>query len=109
MQLNNPSVYGCTQAPEGFNAPENTLLTYNPRTKRLYVHLLDWPMGQLILEGYAGRVGYAQLLHDASEVKMSSKKDTTWMPEDAKSGDLVLRLPMVKPNVEIPVIELFLN
>jgi alpha-L-fucosidase len=109
MQLNNPSVYGCTQAPDGFKAPENSLLTYNAATKRLYVHLLDWPMGELVLEGYGDRVKYAQLLHDASEVKISSRKDTTWISENAKSGDLVLRLPVVKPPVEIPVIELLLK
>jgi alpha-L-fucosidase len=109
MQVNGRSIYGCTQAPEGFKVPENSLLTYNPGTRRLYVHLLDWPMGQMTLEGYAGRVGYAQLLHDASEIEMSSQKDTAWMPEDAKPGDLVLRLPVVKPNVEIPVVELFLK
>ncbi len=109
MYVNNRSIYGCTQAPEGFKVPENSLLTYNPATRRLYVHLLDWPMGQLTLEGYADRVKYAQLLQDASEVQMSSQKDTDWMPEDAKPGDLVLRLPVVKPNVEIPVIELFLK
>ncbi len=109
MAVNSPSIYGCTQAPEGFRAPENSLLTYNPGTKRLYIHLLDWPMGQLTLEGYADRVKYAQLLHDASEVRMSLRKDTTWTSEEAKSGDLNLRLPMVKPSVEIPVIELFLK
>ena len=109
MQVNSSSIYGCTQAPDGFKVPDNSLLTYNPQTRRLYVHMLDWPMGQLTLDGYADRVRYAQLLHDASEVKMSSQKDTDWMPEDAKSGDLVLRLPVVKPNVEIPVIELILK
>ncbi len=109
MEANSPSIYGCTQAPEGFKAPDNSLLTYNPGTRRLYVHLLDWPMGQLSLEGYADRVKYAQLLHDASEVRMSLRKNTTWISEEAKSGDLILRLPMVKPAVEIPVIELFLR
>jgi len=109
MQVNSPSVYACTQAPDEFKAPEHTLLTFNPSAKRLYVHLLDWPMGQLVLDGYADRVKYAQLLHDASEVKMSTRRDTTWISEEGKSGDLVLRLPVVKPSVEIPVIELFLK
>jgi alpha-L-fucosidase len=106
MQVNGRSVYGATQAPEGFKAPANSLLTYNPRTKKLYVHLLAWPMGDLVLEGYGDRVAYAQLLHDASEVKMSARKDTTWIREEGRSGDLVLKLPMVKPAVEIPVVEL---
>jgi alpha-L-fucosidase len=109
MQLNSPSIYGCTQAPDGFKAPENSLLTYNAAKKRLYVHLLDWPMGQIVLEGYEDRVRYAQLLHDASEVRMSTKQDDDWIPGQTKSKDLILRLPMVKPAVEIPVIELFLK
>ena len=45
------------------------LLTYNPKTNRLYVHLLAWPMGELVLPGYADKVKYAQLLHDASEAE----------------------------------------
>ncbi len=109
MQVNSRSIYGCTQAPEEFKAPENSLLTYNPDTRRLYVHLLDWPMGQVVLEGYSGKVRYAQLLHDASEVKMSAPRDTAWIDEKGKPDDLVLRLPMVKPRVEIPVIELLLK
>ena len=35
------------------------------RRNRLYVHLLAWPMGELVLPGYADKVKYAQLLHDA--------------------------------------------
>ena len=48
MKYNNRSVYGCTEAPAGFTAPDNTLLTYNPVTNRLYIHLLAYPMGSLI-------------------------------------------------------------
>ena len=109
MQVNGRSIYGATQAPAEFKAPPNSLLTYNPRTKRLYAHLLAWPMGEVVLEGYAGKVAYAQLLHDASEVRMSERKSTTWMDEPSKAGDLVLRLPILKPDVEIPVVELMLK
>jgi alpha-L-fucosidase len=49
MKFNNRSIYGCTQAPPEFAAPANTLLTYNPVTKRLYIHLLSYPMGSLTL------------------------------------------------------------
>ncbi|MFH0988796.1 MAG: hypothetical protein V1799_02130 [bacterium] len=72
-------------------------------------HLSNYSKGQLLLEGYADKVKYAQLLHDASEVKMSLKKETTWIGDESKQGDLVLKLPIHKPNVEIPVIELFLK
>ena len=109
MQVNGRAIYGNTQAPDGFKAPPNTLLTYNPKTNRLYVHLLVWPMGELVLPGYAGKVQYAQLLHDASEVRMSTRKDTTWIDEAARAGDLVLKLPILKPDVEIPVVELLLK
>jgi alpha-L-fucosidase len=109
MQANSPSIYGATQAPDTFKAPPNSLLTYNPKTNRLYVHLLAWPMGEVVLEGYADKVKYAQLLHDASEVRMSTRKSTTWISEDSRAGDLVLKLPIVKPDVEVPVVELVLK
>jgi alpha-L-fucosidase len=109
MQVNGRSIYGATQAPDAFKAPANTLLTFNARTNRLYVHLLVWPMGEVVLPGYAGRVAYAQLLHDGSEVRMSTRRSTTWMDESTTSGDLVLKLPMLKPDAEIPVIELMLK
>ncbi len=100
MDVNSRSIYGCTQAPAEFNVPANTLLTYNEKTKRLYIHLLTYPMGSLYLEGFGGKVKYAQFLHDASEIIMS--------PEN-NGKDLNLSLPILKPHVEIPVIELMLN
>jgi len=109
MAVNGPSIYGATQAPAAFKAPANTLLTYNARANRLYVHVLDWPMGELVLEGYGDKVKYAQLLHDASEVRMSARRASTWISEAERPGDLVLRLPMLKPAAEIPVVELILK
>ncbi|MCA1760293.1 MAG: alpha-L-fucosidase [Bacteroidales bacterium] len=109
MKFNNRSVYGCTQAPEGFTAPDNTLLTYNPKNNRLYIHLLDYPLQNLRLPGYQGKVKYAQFLHDASEIKMSEPRQHNRGGDNHSSGDLDLRLPVTKPNTKIPVIELFLN
>ncbi|MGA2624750.1 MAG: alpha-L-fucosidase [Bacteroidota bacterium] len=109
MAVNSRSIYGCTQAPAEFKTPEHSLLTYNPELKRLYIHLLDWPLEQITLEGYAGKIRYAQLLNDASEVKMSAQKETTWISEESIKDDIVLTLPVNKPNVEIPVVELFLK
>ena len=108
MSLNNRSVYGCTQAPEEFKAPDNSLMTYNQKTNRLYIHLLDYPLQNLNLSGFAGKVKYAQFLHDASEIKITARTE-----HGAKEGstptDLNLSLPVIKPNVEIPVIELILK
>ena len=109
MKYNNRSIYGCTQAPESFKAPANTLLTYNPKTNRLYIHLLDYPLQNLRLPGYLGKVKYAQFLHDASEIRISEPRQHNRGGDNQGVGDLDLSLPVAKPNVEIPVIELFLN
>lgn len=109
MKFCNRSIYGCTQAPAEFKAPANSLLTYNPATKRLYIHLLAWPLDNLTLEGYSGKIRYAQFLHDASEIAMSTQKSTIWLEERGQGDEVVLRLPVYKPVVEIPVIELILK
>lgn len=113
MEKNGRSIYGCTQAPAEFRAPANCLLTYNPEGKRLYVHVLEWPLGVLALDGFAGRVEYAQLLHDASEIPFTEKGGQVgFMPgsrgQEAENT-LTLRLPVRRPDVEVPVIELFLK
>ena len=108
MKFNSRSIYGCTQAPAEFKAPENSILTYNPITKRLYIHLLTYPLQNLTLPNFKGKVKYAQFLHDASEIKITAK-ESIWIKEEGNSNDLNLNLPVIKPNVVIPVIELILN
>lgn len=103
MSVNNRSIYNCKNAPESFTAPENTLLTYNPKTKNLYVHLMQYPAdGRLTLHGYKNKVKYMQFLHDASEIRQDKNADTN-------NTDLILSLPKEKPPVTIPVIELILK
>jgi alpha-L-fucosidase len=84
------------------------LLTYNPKTNRLYIHLLDYPLQNLTLTGYAGKIKYAQFLHDASEIKMSQRTEHG-MKEGENVSNVNLSLPVLKPSVEIPVIELILK
>jgi alpha-L-fucosidase len=102
MKFNGRSIYNCTEAPAEFVPPANSLLTYNPGTKRLYVHLLAYPMGNVVLKGMADKVKYVQFLHDASEIRFSAGRAET-------AGDLTLTLPVLKPPVEIPVLELILK
>lgn len=106
MKVNGRSIYGCTQAPSEYAKPDNCLLTYNPETKRLYLHLLDYPLNDLRLPGYKGKIKYAQFLHDASEIRIATPNER-WAGSGA--GDVILRLPVRKPDVEIPVIELMMN
>ncbi len=98
MHANSKAIYGCTYAPAGFNVPENTKLTYNPQTKRLYVHIYNYPVnGKLILPAYNGKIKYAQFLNDYSELKYTTAANGT---------DLELTLPLNKPHYDIPVVEL---
>ena len=110
MKRHDRSIYGCTQAPAEFQTPEDCRLTYNPDTKRLYVHVLSWPYRHLRLTGkaFAERVEYAQLLNDASEVSMRA---SAWHAKQlgVDEDTLILTLPQTEPDVTVPVVELFLK
>jgi len=113
MKYHSRSIYGCTQAPAEFEAPQDCRYTYNPDMKRLYLHIFAWPCIHLHLKGLAGRVEYAQLLNDASEIKMGI---TEWFTSQmnshgtmAANDALTLTLPIRKPDVTVPVIEMFLK
>jgi len=107
MRRHGRAIYGCTQAPEEFTTPQDCRLTYNPQTNRLYVHVFTWPIRHLHLDGYAGKVEYAQLLNDASEVRFAQRRPGHH--ETLGEDVLTLELPVVKPDVTVPVIELFLT
>jgi alpha-L-fucosidase len=109
MAQHGRSVYGCTQAPAEFKVPQDCRLTYNSQTNRLYVHLFSWPFRDLFLDGYAGKVAYAQLLNDASEVNFVKPDVHFGTDSDIPSDTLTLRLPVHKPDAVVPVIELILN
>jgi len=114
MKRHDRSIYGCTQAPDGFKTPRDCRLTYNPQTNRLYVHVFAWPFVHLHLDGFAGKVAYAQLLNDASEIKFTDPvrdklPTVSHMSEAMKAQTITLQLPVQKPPVTVPVIELFLK
>jgi alpha-L-fucosidase len=72
-------------------------------------------MGALYLDGFAGRVAYAQLLNDASEVPFidqSRAGEIGFFTEERKAekgNAIILRLPVQQPAVTVPVVELFLK
>jgi alpha-L-fucosidase len=107
-RLHGRSVYGA--GPSTYQAPPDC--RYTQRGERLYVHLFAWPYRHLHLPELAGKVRYAQLLNDASEIR-------TLVPSPALDsghtklgalppGTLTLQLPVQRPDVAVPVIELFL-
>ena len=112
MRYHNRAIYGCTQPPDDFICPQDCRFTYNPQTKRLYLHIFSWPFKHIHLDGMADKIEYAQLLNDGSEIKMQRhdpKKAHSYMSEKVDVGTLTLELPIQKPDVAVPVIELFLK
>lgn len=105
LALNSDSIYGCTQSD--YPAPPDCRLTQNG--KKLYLHIFAWPFMHLLLEQLAGKVEYAQFLHDGSEVLMSGIPDWQLEQMQIKEGTLILNLPVKKPDVVVPVIELKLK
>ena len=110
MRYNSRSIYGCTQAPKEFKVDGN-LITYNPTTNRLYIHLVNYPpIGSFLMDGFPERVEYAQFLHDHSEVVLNKHEfyggGDQVITYDTKT---VFTVPVKKPNVEIPVVEVFLK
>ncbi|MBA3377578.1 MAG: alpha-L-fucosidase [Chloroflexia bacterium] len=107
-RLHGRAIYGA--GPSDFDAPTDCRFTQ--RENRLYLHVFSWPFQHIHLEGFAGKVEYAQLLNDASEVKIREgdphavAQNTT---SSGSEGELVLSLPIQKPDVLVPVIELFLK
>jgi alpha-L-fucosidase len=112
MKRHSRSIYGCTQAPEEYKCPSDCRFTYNPDTRRLYLHIYSWPFRHLHLDGMGGQVEYAQLLNDGSEIKMLKRvpeEEYGAMKPDRKETLLTFELPVKKPAVTVPVIELFLK
>nr|AIC77299.1 alpha-L-fucosidase [uncultured bacterium] len=108
MHLHRRAITGCTASQ--FTPPPDG--RYTQKGKRLYLHLFAWPFRHVHLEGLAGRVEYAQLLSDGSEIKRieldpAVKASTIHMT--GKPGTLTLELPVQRPDVLVPVIELFLK
>ena len=110
MRFNSRSIYGCGAPPEGFKTPEGTHLTYNRKTNRLYVHLFTYPFKTLILD-FGDKIDYAQFLHDGSELKirLMSEWECSHLGIPSDSRPMVVELPVVKPDVSVPVVELYLK
>ncbi len=108
MRVNSRSIYGCTASD--FSAPQDCRFTQNGN--RLYLHILSWPFRHIHIDGLAGRVEYAQFLHDASEIHFKEVDPQAPLQNTTmrgKEGQLTLELPIVQPDVDIPVIEFFLK
>lgn len=112
MSYNSRSIYGCTQAEAGISAEQGCLLTQSDDGKRLYIHLLKYPFQKVTVKGISDRITYAQFLHDGSELIYG--KNSLWgvVNKDFNTADddaLTINIPVVKPDIINPVIEIMLK
>lgn len=110
MELHRAAVVGAGYAD--FTPPREGV--YTQRGKRLYLSLFTWPLGFVHLPDLASKVCYARFLHDGSWLRTSvSDPDEAvhghMTPAVEAVGTLTVHLPIQRPNVLIPVIELTLS
>ncbi|GAA1485280.1 alpha-L-fucosidase [Brachybacterium fresconis] len=110
MHLHQRSIYGAGPAT-ALTAPAGTVMTQ--RENRVYVHFLAWPLKHLHLTNAGGRIAYAQLLNDASEVTFqeTDPQARAWNTNvgGLEPGTVTFQLPVQKPDPWIPVLEIFLE
>ncbi len=96
LRLHGRSIYGCGMSE--FAPPDDCRYTQNGN--RLYLHIFAWPFKSLHLDDLAGRVAYAQFLHDGSEIRLGPVEDGRVQ---------AISLPVQRPDVTVPVVEIFLK
>ena len=62
-----------------------------------------------MMDNVAGKIEHAQFLHDGSEVKMVESMEVAGAMHHVENNGVMFVLPAIKPNVTVPVIELFLK
>ncbi|MCJ7738555.1 MAG: alpha-L-fucosidase, partial [Anaerolineae bacterium] len=104
MEANGDAIYGATQSE--YKEPVDCRLTQ--KDNKVYVHVFAWPFKHLYVEGLGDKVAYARFLHDGSEIPL---KLNDWTSRHLQAGEntLVLELPVIQPDVVVPVIELELK
>jgi alpha-L-fucosidase len=98
------AIYGCSAST--YSAPPDCRLTQ--AGQRLYLHLLVWPFQFVYLDELADKVHSARFLHDGSEVQLTPPSWERAQMQIAPTT-LVLTLPIQRPPVVVPVIELLLT
>lgn len=106
MKYNSRSIYGCTKAEPQLSTPRGCRLTQSEDGKRLYVHLMEYPFKHLWLPNMRDKIKYAQFLHDGSEVLIATDSHSDLRENE---WDVRLLLPVIAPDVTVPVIEIFLK
>ena len=110
MKYNSRSIYGCTMAEPEFTAPRGTRLTQTEDGSRLYIHITEYPHRFLEMRNIAGKIEYAQFLHDGSEILYTEGYLESCDVKHKRSPDMVcFMLPELQPDIIDPVIEVILK
>lgn len=111
MKLHAASIHGCGAVPKDFpQPPRDARYTYHAKTGKLYVHCFSWPFAYLELPGLKGRVQFARLLSDGSEISLFEPHDHFQQFSSGTSTEqaAILKIPVIQPDEDLPVIELTL-
>ena len=103
-RLHGRSIYGATQST--FSAPADCRFTQ--RENRVYLHIFAWPMKHIHLSLPPERIEYTQLLHDGSEIRFSKGEEGSGTMQK-NAAITTLELPIQRPDVLVPVVELFMK
>jgi alpha-L-fucosidase len=110
MRQHDRAIRGCTQAPKEFIAPPDCRYTWNPTTRRLYLHCCAYPFAQAVcLPNLGGKIAYAQFLHDGSEIRREGLEAWQHNTDAVAESEAYIRLPTERPEVVVPVVEIFLK
>lgn len=103
------AVYGC--GPASFAPPADC--RYTAKGDRLFLHVFSWPFGHIHLSGLGGRVEFARFVHDRSELQWEeidpSQTANTIRMGGLPADTVTLKVPVRRPDVLVPVVELFLR
>lgn len=79
MRDNGDGIYGCTEAAY----PKPDWGRFTQRGDKLYAHIFERPIGPIALRGMNGKIRFARLLSDGSEVRVIRPWNVDRYPDDA--------------------------
>lgn len=109
MEWNGKSLYGAEKSL--YVEPKDCRYTQVGEDK-LYLHLYSWPLRHVHLKGLAGKIKYVQFLHDHSEIfyrEFDPEEVITSTETTISVNDVLLELPVEKPDILVPVVEITLK
>ncbi|MDV2684264.1 alpha-L-fucosidase [Alkalihalophilus lindianensis] len=108
MKYHKQSIHGAGASE--LSPPQDCRITQKGDT--IYLHLFSWPFRTVHLKDFGREVEYARFLHDHSEVSVKVFEESEIFHHDVpviEKDETVLELPVIKPDLLVPVIEMKLK